>query len=308
MKDDRDDSRRVSRWALPGSLAAHLLVVLLIVFGLPLPLFEPEDEQAISVDLVPPPEEPEAEPPPPPEKPAEKPEDEAEEREAEPPPEGDEAAQAAALPVLRPVFQFGEKDAGPRQSLDGNSPEEGAPAPQADPEPENREAAGPQALSADAPNDDEAEPPPGEPETASPEPETEAEPELAQAPERQDVPKLKEAKRLFSRQATGDIIATTAMGAVPRGVRAGRLCVTELREQLQNGVPPYFPDLLPSYRLEEGTVIDAPGAAFRVAGRWYDLSYRCEVDADATRVVSFAMRVGRPIPPSEWTARKLPAR
>ena len=98
------------------------------------------------------------------------------------------------------------------------------------------------------------------------------------------------------------------MADVPRGVRAGRLCVTELREQLQNGLPPYYPDLLPSYRLEEGTVIDVPTAAFRVAGEWYDLSYRCEVDTNATRVVAFAFRVGGLLPRSEWTRRKLPAR
>ncbi len=117
-----------------------------------------------------------------------------------------------------------------------------------------------------------------------------------------------EAKKLFSQKATGDVIATTAMGDVPRGVRAGRLCVTELREQLQNGLPPYYPDLLPSYRLEEGTIIDVPTAAFRVAGEWYDLSYRCEVDANATRVVAFAFRVGSLLPRSEWRRRKLPAR
>jgi hypothetical protein len=117
------------------------------------------------------------------------------------------------------------------------------------------------------------------------------------------------AKKLFSRQATGNPIATTAMGAVPRGVRGGRLCVTELREQLQNGLPPYYPDLLPSPRLDEGvTVIDAPGVAFRMNGQWFDLSYRCEVDADATKVVAFAFRVGDALPQSEWRRRGLPLR
>ena len=330
MKDDKEDQRLVSRWALPGSLAAHLLVVLLVVFGLPVSLFEPEEEQAINVDLVPPPkpEKPKAEPPPPPEK-SEKPE----EKKAEKPPEGNEAAQAATQPVLNPVFQFGEKDAGPRQSPDGNSPDEGSASPKAEREPDKQELAATPALPRDAPDSNSAQdasatpeaerepdkkdvagpqalttdkssnqaaPPPGAPETPSPKP--------AQAAKKQEAAKPKEAKKLFSQKATGDIIATTAMADVPRGVRAGRLCVTELREQLQNGLPPYYPDLLPSYRLEEGTVIDVPTAAFRVAGEWYDLSYRCEVDTNATRVVAFAFRVGGLLPRSEWRRRKLPAR
>ena len=112
----------------------------------------------------------------------------------------------------------------------------------------------------------------------------------------------------MSEQSTGDVIATTAMRDLPRGVRAGRLCVTELREQLRNALPPYFPDLLPSYRLETGAVLDVPRAAFRMHGEWYNLSYRCEVDSDATRVLSFAFRVGEPIPPDQWGPRGLPAR
>jgi hypothetical protein len=336
MKDDKEDRRRVSRWALPGSLAVHLLVVLLVIYGLPVSLFEPEDEQAINVDLVPPskaPEKAKAKPPPAATKP-EKPKDEKpEEKKADkPPPEGDEAAKTAE-PVLQPVVQFGEKDAGPRQSLDGNSAKEGSASPNAEREPEKKDTAeppalpreasdgnsaedasaspkvarepdkkdatGPQALTAGKPSG-EAAPPPGAPEAPSPKP--------TQAAKKQEAAKLEEAKRLFSQKATGDVIATTAMGDVPRDVRAGRLCVTELREQLQNGLPPYYPDLLPSYRLEEGTVIDVPTAAFRVAGAWYDLSYRCEVDANATKVVAFAFRVGGLLPRSEWRRRKLPAR
>ena len=78
---------------------------------------------------------------------------------------------------------------------------------------------------------------------------------------------------------------------------------------MRNTWPPYFPDLLPSFRLDEGTVvIDARKAAFRVNGEWYDLNYRCEVDTDATRVVGFAFRVGDLMSPSERTRRNLPAR
>jgi hypothetical protein len=76
---------------------------------------------------------------------------------------------------------------------------------------------------------------------------------------------------------------------------------------LLHAAPPYFPDLLPSDRPKGGTVIDVPGTAFRAFGQWFDLSYRCEVDKDATRVVSFAFQVGNPVPRSEWARRKLPS-
>lgn len=292
MKDDVQDQRRVFRWALPGSVAAHLLVVVLLIFGLPLPTFEADAEKAIDVDLVPPKpqEKAKAEPPPPQEKP--------EEKKAEKPPEGKEAARPAPQSVLKPVVQFGEKDAGPRQSADGNSAEEGSAAPKPEPKPNKQDVAEPPGLTA-AKSKDRA-PPSGAPEKPAPKP--------AKVAEKQEAPKPEEAKKLFSQSATGDVVAMTAMGDLPRGVRAGRLCVTELREQLQNGLPPYYPDLLPSFRLDEGTVIDSSRAAFRMNGEWYDLSFRCEIDTNATKVVAFALRVGDLLPPSEWRRRGLPLR
>jgi hypothetical protein len=202
-----------------------------------------------------------------------------------------------AAPVLRPVFQFGEKDAGPREALGGNSPEDGAASPTSQPDPDKQDLAEPSALPA-AELKSQAQPL-GAPETSAPKPTQPAKVQKASKPG--------ETKTLFSQTATGDSIAVTAMGDVPRGVRAGRLCVTELRDQLRNALPPYFPDLLPSYRLEEGTVIDVPRAAFRVGGEWYDLSYRCAVDTNATKVVSFAFRVGDVLSPIEWRRRGLPS-
>ncbi|HEY6631170.1 MAG TPA: DUF930 domain-containing protein [Rhizobiaceae bacterium] len=288
----------MSRWALPGSVAVHLVVVLLVVFGLPLSLLEPEEEQAINVDLVPPPKPPEeakAEPPPPP------PETPKEQAKAEEPPPREDPAPQPPQQVINPVFQFGDKDAGPRQARDGNSPEEGAASPEAGREPPKQEQPSePPALTASK-----SEPPaalPDAPENRAPKP--------AEKPaEKQYDAKPVEGKKLFSQDDTDDILATAAMGNLPRDVRGGRLCVTELREQLRNAWPPYYPDLLPSFRLEDGaTVIDAAEAAFRLDGEWYDLSYRCEVDRNATRVTSFAFRVGDLLPPGERQRRRLPPR
>lgn len=340
MKSDLGD--RYWRWALPGSVALHLLIAAFLIFDLPTPLQQPAEEQAIAVELVPPQEEPApakeepAKEEPKPEKP--------EEAKAESLPEG--PAEAARAELLRPVFQFGERDAGPRQALDGNSAEDGgAPAaPQPDAAsaeaaeaaarstdaqretPEAQALAAPEAIADSEQAEDVAALPtaPREAERQeAPEPGTEnpATPDaVVRLPEKSETPtpkptdteatpsapKLQPAERLYSQSASGDSVATTAMSGLPRAARGGQLCVTELREQLLRGSPPYFPDLLPSYPLISGTVIEVANAAFRVRGRWFDLGFRCEVDANATKVLSFAFRVGAPLPRSEWVRRGLP--
>ena len=274
-------ARKVS-WGVPASVAAHVLVIALLIFGLPLPQVEPEQPEAIAVELVPPPEpapqeeeqptqEAAEEQPPEEEAPEEQP---AEAAEAEAPPQeaASEPQQSAPpIQVLRPVFQFGEQDAGPREATDGSAPEEAEteePAPDPAPEPID-EAAAPLP----------AEKPPVE---------------------------LAEARTLFSRAVTDDPAAMTAMAGLPREMRGSELCTTELREQLRNSTPPYWPDLLPAYRLGAGSVLEVREAAFRASGQWYDLSFRCEVDADATRVLSFAFNVGDAIPRDQWRARGFP--
>lgn len=265
MKDDTDGTQSVSRWALPTSLVIHLLGGALLVFGLPVWHRPPDEEKAVKVDLVTPPkptEKPRKEPPPP----AKKPEPEKQAAKAKKAPAAEQIAPSRApIPVLRPVVQFGDKEAGPRKSPEGRSAKEGSeskPAP----------------LKAD-------------------------EPGIAGE---QAAPKLKEAKTLFSQTADADPIATTAMRNVPRDARIGRLCATELRDQLLNASPPYLPEMLPYFRLKAGTVMNVPQSAFQAGGEWYDLSFRCEVDDKATKVVSFAFRVGSQIPRSRWKERDLP--
>ena len=255
------EARWVPRWELPASLFLHLLIAALLVFGLPASLSQPQDEQAINVDLVPAPKPPEpvkAKNPPPAQPPkVEKPQEKIIEK-------------PMKKAFSRPVFQFGEKDAGPRKALDGSSAKDGQVIPPPKP--------------ADMPT-----------------------PKSGDTAKAKTPAKLQEAKKLFSQAATGDQLATTAKSSLPRGERAARLCFTELQAQLLHALPPYFPDILPSYRLNKSTSIEVRSAAFRSAGQWYSLSYRCEVDADATRVVSFGFNVGDPIPRSEWQRRGIPA-
>lgn len=298
MRDDIQDQRRVFGWSLPVSLGLHLVIAALLIFGLPVSLLQAQKEEAIAVDLVPPPEPSEkakAEASPPAEE--SKPEKSQEAKVETPSPSSDDAARHEPSPVLRPVFRFGEKDAGPRESPAGSSAEEGSASPTAPREPDRQDHAEPPTLTADTELRQASQP-------AVPEAPARKPAETAKA---QTAVKLQKAKKLFSRAATGNSLATIAMGNLPRGVRAGQLCATELDAQLGNASPPYFPELVPRYQLDHGTVLEALGGAFRANGQWYNVSYRCEVDADATKVVSFAFRVGDQVPRSEWKRRGLPS-
>ncbi|WP_376703737.1 DUF930 domain-containing protein [Mesorhizobium sp. ISC25] len=288
MRDDIRDQRRVFRWALPASVVLHLFAAALLLSALPVSPPQPQKEQAIGVDLVPPPKPSEKAKPPPP----------AEGPKPEKPPEAKvETPASREVAAQRPVFQFGDKDAGPRKSLDGNSAEDGSQSPAAPQDPDKQELAQPTAVTAAEGKDQAAQPAAAQP----------PKPKPADVAKVQKPLKLEKAKKLFSQIATGDPVATTAMRNVPRAVRIGQLCNTELAQQLVHASPPYFPDSLLEYRLKAGTVMNVASAPFPANGQWYDLSFRCEVDPDATKVVSFAFRVGNPVPRSEWKRRGLPA-
>jgi hypothetical protein len=296
MSKDSRDPHWTRRWALPTSVVAHALAIAFLIFGLPISLPHPQEDQAISVELVKPPEPPEkpkTPPKPPEEKPAPEKANEAKAR--TPPPAENGAARPIPIPILRPVFQFGEKDTGPRKSPEGNSSEDTAKASTTHDDPGRKPSSETQTLTTT--RGSKADKQPAAAEKSS---------QAATPGKAQDKVELQKAKTLFSRSLTDDPKAVTAMRNMPRDERGGWLCVTELREQLLNASPPYFPDLLPAYRLTSGTVMDIQKAAFRTGGRWFDLSYRCEVDKKATRVESFALHVGEPIPPSEWANRGLP--
>lgn len=286
-----------------ASVLVHAVILALLVFGLPDLTLEPEEPEVIQVALVvpeemlaPPPEqEPEPEP--------EQEEELAQAEQPEPPPtpepapelssdpeEATEDEQAAVQPprLFRPVDQFGEEDAGPQDPADGDT-----------------------AGEAEAEADTEPDEPPEEPET--PQQTVEAleasngEP-IAVPETEQQVPEPTETAEATPSLTDSEApVATTAMNDIPRGIRAGELCATELRRQLLVSVPPYLPNLLPTYRLDEGTILQVRKGAFRSRNGWFNLQFRCEIDEAATRVVSFDLNVGAPVPRAEWASRGLPA-
>jgi hypothetical protein len=108
-------------------------------------------------------------------------------------------------------------------------------------------------------------------------------------------------RKLYSAGATGNAFATSSMENVPRGERVATLCGNVLSRELQNA--DYTIKWVPNNPLDKGNVLNPPQAAFSTRNAWYNLDFRCEVDADATRVLSFNFRVGSLVPPGEWAAR-----
>ncbi|MFA7414499.1 MAG: DUF930 domain-containing protein [Rhizobium sp.] len=329
--------------AVAASVALHLAVLAVFLVKPPDLLPQPQPEETVTVELVPPPEEnkPEEqakaeEPPPPKEEKAEEAKAEEPPAPAEPPPPSQGEGQPVPLPVLRPVFEFGEKDSGPKQDMSGNASQEAAkPPPETQPQQEETK---PSQTAAEKPSASDEQPGsplpdgvklpevamanPGAPEEGAAgagsssetsvelsqvKPPSEPATQSAEVAEARPPSDLEEVRTLFSRSVTDDPFAMTAMAGLSRSERADQLCLTELREQLRHEAPRYRPVLLPSFTLEQGTVLDIREAAFRTSSQWYELSFRCEVDEEVVKVVSFAFHVGDPIPESEWERRGFPA-
>lgn len=120
--------------------------------------------------------------------------------------------------------------------------------------------------------------------------------------------------RMLSERALADPrsrAARRAMATLAGEERIAQLCDLEAMEQIHAWQPGYQPDRLVDYaradtRLRE-TVFTASGGAFRSHRTWYEVSFHCELDASFAKVVSFAFKVGEPIPREEWSSLSLPA-
>ncbi|KQU90890.1 hypothetical protein ASD12_26910 [Mesorhizobium sp. Root102] len=108
-------------------------------------------------------------------------------------------------------------------------------------------------------------------------------------------------RKLYSQGATGNAFATSSMENVPRGQRVATLCGNVLSQELQSA--DYAVKWVPTITLDKGNVLNPAKAAFSTRNTWYNLNFRCEVDPDATRVLSFNFRVGSLVPPGEWASR-----
>lgn len=50
----------------------------------------------------------------------------------------------------------------------------------------------------------------------------------------------------------------------------------------------------------KGTTLTAKGGAVRTGGKWYALSFTCQLTADFMKATTFAYAVGGEIPKSQW--------
>ncbi|RUT94147.1 DUF930 domain-containing protein [Mesorhizobium sp. USDA-HM6] len=373
MKGETEERRRNLAWALPASLILHAFIAAFLIYSLPRPAQQPDQEQPINVALVPPPEQPKPKPPTQPKEPkAEKP---PEPKAEKPPLPEKQPPKPPPIAVLKPVFRYGDKDTGPRKSPDGGGDRDNTPSPandndskppapadseqRADP---NKADAKPGAAATDAKpaqseekqattdqrqmdkqkagaqtaekqttvaptplgaEDDGKVELPAAAEKPKPKPVNTLKFRPAKAPKSRSrsvgtpgsttaaaaaspiYSGLPGVRKLYSHGATGDALATSSMNDVPRDQRVANLCGSVLAQELRDAS--YSPKWLPSIPLKVGNVLSPPEAAFSTTTTWYRLSFRCEVDAGATRVLSFNFRVGAEIPQGEWTRLRLPS-
>ncbi|TAY19743.1 DUF930 domain-containing protein, partial [Rhizobium leguminosarum] len=258
-----------------------------------------------------------------------------------PPPPPPEAAKPQPesprqLSVTRPVFEFGDKNTGPMKSNTGNS-SQGEAKPTPVPPPSAPPQVPPEPIENAADKSQPIEQPPGNPvpkdvnlpelaavdsqsernapsATATEEARTSFEPEKPSetkkpAQQKDEAPKdeLPRVKTLFSQSANDDPVARAALGTLSRSERLNQLCTTELSQQIEHESPKYRNPDVPSYRPRaDATVLQAlETGAFSKGGNWYSVQFRCVVDADAMKILSFDFKFGGLIPRSQYATYRI---
>lgn len=83
-----------------------------------------------------------------------------------------------------------------------------------------------------------------------------------------------------------------------------QLCNMEALEQFQVAESAAMPDAVVGYAFGDvtiaGGVLEADGAAFRSAGQWYHVAFRCAGGLDPPAVTAFQYTLGDLVPESEW--------
>ncbi|TIT96422.1 MAG: DUF930 domain-containing protein [Mesorhizobium sp.] len=302
MKAEIEERRWNLAWALPASLILHALIAAFLVYSLPRPAQQLDQEQPVNVALVPPPEQPKPKPPTtqpkepkaerPPEPKTEKPPEQKVEKPPLPEKQAAQDTDQQQADKQEAGAQTAEKQTTVAPTPSGAESDGKVELPAAvekpKPKPVNtlkfRPAKGSKSRSRSAGT-------PGSTNAA-----------VAGSPIYSGLPGV---RKLYSQGATGDALATSSMSGVPRDQRVANLCGSVLNQELQDAS--YSPKWLPSIPLKVGNVLSPPEAAFSTTTTWYRLGFRCEVDADATRVLSFSFRVGAEIPPGEWARLRLPS-
>ncbi|MGO7786944.1 DUF930 domain-containing protein [Rhizobium ruizarguesonis] len=123
-----------------------------------------------------------------------------------------------------------------------------------------------------------------------------------------------EARQLFSDKVLADPRsrrAREALRSLAGSERNLQLCDLEALEQVRRAQPAMAPDALAPYAMAaekvSGNSVEVKGGAFRSKRKWYNIQFKCELDAGSGKVLSFAFLVGDAIPQGEWQEHNLVA-
>ncbi|NNU65130.1 MULTISPECIES: DUF930 domain-containing protein [Rhizobium] len=123
-----------------------------------------------------------------------------------------------------------------------------------------------------------------------------------------------EARQLFSDKLLADPRSRRAREALrdlAGSERNLQLCDLEALEQVRRAQPAMAPDVLAPYAMAaekvSGNSVEVSGGAFRSKRKWYNIQFKCELDAGSGKVASFAFLVGDAIPQDEWQEHNLVA-
>ncbi|MBB4235486.1 DUF930 domain-containing protein [Rhizobium esperanzae] len=123
-----------------------------------------------------------------------------------------------------------------------------------------------------------------------------------------------DARQFFSDKVLADPRSRGAREAL-RGLAGSernlQLCDLEALEQVRRTRPDLRPDALAPYAMAaekvSGSSVEVRGGAFRSQRKWYNIQFKCGLDAGSGKVVSFAFFVGDAIPKDQWQAHNLVA-
>jgi hypothetical protein len=80
---------------------------------------------------------------------------------------------------------------------------------------------------------------------------------------------------------------------------------------VRRALPAKAPDALAPYAMAaekvSGNSVEVKGGAFRSKRKWYNIQFKCELDAGSGKIASFAFLVGDAIPQGEWQEHNLVA-
>gem|GEM_PF-3113224 len=86
--------------------------------------------------------------------------------------------------------------------------------------------------------------------------------------------------------------------------RDDQICALEAMEQVRASKDGFRPDrLMPHARknaVRSGDSIEAPAAALRSGGLWYEIAFRCHLNAASGTIAGLDYVLGPPIPSSQW--------